>query len=82
MTSDLIRRIYEHRTGIVKGFTKRYGIKMLVWYESTQDVNAAIAREKNIQAWKRKWKLELIEKANPEWRDLWDEITGCELSLA
>lgn len=82
MTSDLIKRIYEHRNGIVEGFTKRYGVKMLVWYETTNDVIAAIAREKNIQAWKRKWKLELIEKNNPEWNDLWEEITGCQLSLA
>jgi putative endonuclease len=84
VTSDLIKRVHEHRIGAVDGFTKRYNIKMLVWYESTEDVNAAIKREKNIQSWKRKWKLELIEKSNPEWNDLWEEIieTGCQLSLA
>ena len=82
VTSDLVRRVYEHRTGAVEGFTKRYDVKMLVWYETAQDINSAIAREKNIQAWKRQWKLELIETANPQWKDLWEEITGCQLSLA
>ena len=82
ITSDLVRRVYEHRTGAVEGFTKRYGVKMLVWYETTQDVNSAIAREKNIQAWKRQWKLELIEKTNLQWNDLWPEVSGCQLSLA
>ena len=82
VTSDLVRRVSEHRLGVVKGFTKQYGVKTLVWYESMNDINAAIQREKNIKAWKRKWKLELIEKNNPEWHDLWEEITGCQLSLA
>ena len=82
VTSDLVRRVSEHRLGVVKGFTKQYGVKTLVWYESMNDINAAIQREKNIKAWKRKWKLELIEKNNPEWKDLWEEITGCQLSLA
>ncbi len=82
ITSDLVKRVYEHKEGVVEGFTKRYGIKMLVWYETTEDVQSAIKREKNIQAWKRQWKLELIEKMNPEWKDLWEEITGCQRALA
>ena len=82
MTSNLVRRIYEHKEGLVKGFTKRYGVKILVWYEQHNDVLEAIKREKNIQAWKRGWKLELIEKNNPDWNDLYEEITGCQLSLA
>ena len=82
MTSDLIRRVYEHRTGIMEGFTKKYGLKLLVWYEQHHDVNEAIKREKNIQAWKREWKLKLIESVNPHWNDLYAEITGCQPSLA
>jgi len=82
VTNDLVRRIYEHRTGAVKGFTEKYGVKLLVWYELHGDINEAIKREKNIQAWKRQWKLELIEKSNPDWEDLYEEITGCQLSLA
>ncbi len=82
MTNDLIRRIFEHKQGMVKGFTQKYGIKTLVWYEQHNDVLEAIKREKNIQAWKRAWKLELIEKSNPDWDDLYEEIAGCQRSLA
>lgn len=73
MTSDLIRRIFEHKTGVVPGFTARYGVKRLVYFEAHGDVMEAIKREKNIQAWKRAWKLALIEKHNPNWHDLYDE---------
>ncbi|MDX2095520.1 MAG: GIY-YIG nuclease family protein [Alphaproteobacteria bacterium] len=82
MTNDLVRRVYEHRSGIVEGFTKKYGLKMLVWYEQHSDVNEAIKREKNIQAWKREWKMNLIQSVNLEWVDLYNEITGCQPSLA
>jgi putative endonuclease len=75
VTNDLVRRVYEHRTEAVDGFTKRYGVHMLVWFESTDDVNAAIQREKTIKKWKRQWKLALIEKDSPDWNDLYDEIT-------
>lgn len=82
MTSNLVRRVYEHREGLIKGFTKRYGLKMLVWFELHEDVNEAIKREKNIQAWKRQWKMDLIEKENPDWKDLYKEIAGCQPTLA
>jgi putative endonuclease len=82
MTNDLVRRVYEHKHGMLDGFTKQYGLKTLVWFEHHTDVNEAIKREKNIQAWKRQWKLELIEKANPDWNDLYEEITGCQPALA
>jgi putative endonuclease len=75
VTNDLVRRVYEHRTEAVDGFTKRYGVHMLVWFESTDDVNAAIQREKTIKKWNRQWKLALIEKDSPDWNDLYDEIT-------
>jgi putative endonuclease len=82
ITGDLIRRTYQHRNGLLSGFTKKYGVTQLVWYEVHQDVNEAIKREKNIQAWKRQWKLRLIEESNPEWNDLYEEITGCQPELA
>ena len=71
VTSDLSRRIYEHREGLIPGFTKTYGVKMLVYYEPHDSISAAIQREKNIKHWPRAWKIELIEKMNPGWRDLW-----------
>lgn len=82
VTNDLIRRVYQHKTGAFKGFTQKYGVKTLVWYEVHNDIYEAIKREKNIQARKRQWKLELIEKENPNWKDLYEEITGCQLALA
>ena len=73
VTSDLARRSWEHRTGAVAGFTRRYGLKLLVWYEVHATMESAIVREKRIKAWKRGWKVELIERMNPTWRDLyWD----------
>ncbi len=74
MTSDIKRRVYEHRNGLIEGFTRRYFVHRLVYFEITTDVNAAIAREKQLKRWKRQWKIELIEKDNPDWRDLYDEL--------
>ena len=74
ITSNLIKRIWEHREGVVDGFTKEHGVKTLVWYELTENPEAAITREKQIKAWKRGWKLKLIEERNPEWRDLYQDI--------
>jgi putative endonuclease len=75
MTNDLIRRIYEHREGVVEGFSQTYGVKMLVYYEQHATAIAAIQREKNIKHWSRKWKIDLIRSMNPDWRDLWEDIT-------
>lgn len=77
-TNNLIRRVQEHRDERVPGFTKRYGIKLLVYFEVHHDINSAILREKRIKRWHRKWKLELIEKMNPQWRDLWPDLTGAQ----
>jgi putative endonuclease len=74
VTSDLRKRVAEHRAGFVEGFTKDYGVKDLVWYEVHGESIAAITREKRIKKWNRLWKLTLIEKSNPEWRDLYPEI--------
>jgi len=74
VTNDLVRRIYEHREGLVKGFTKRYGVKMLVYFEQLDTAAAAIQREKNIKHWSREWRIDLIRSMNPNWRDLYDDI--------
>jgi putative endonuclease len=74
VTSNLIKRIYEHKNNLIEGFTKKYNIHNLVYYEITEDVNSAIAREKQLKRWKRNWKIELIEKNNPEWKDLYFEL--------
>lgn len=74
MTDDLIRRIWEHRTGAVPGFTRKYGVKMLVWFEQHETREAALMRERQLKKWNRAWKLELIERQNTSWRDLWDEL--------
>jgi putative endonuclease len=74
-TSDLIKRVWEHKNGMVEGFTKRYSVHRLVWYEMHESIESAITREKRIKEWKRTWKLELIESANPEWEDLYFTIT-------
>jgi len=73
-TSDLVKRVYEHKNNLVDGFTKKYGVHTLVYYETTGDVASAIMREKRLKKWKRRWKIELIEKENPEWRDLYFEL--------
>lgn len=76
VTNDLSRRIHEHRVGAVPGFTKRYGVKQLVYFEPHDSIEAAILREKQLKVWKRDWKLAAIEKANPEWRDLFETLNG------
>jgi len=74
VTNNLIRRVYEHKNKLVKGFTSKYNIKKLVYYEVFSDVRDAIYREKQIKSWSRKKKIEMIEKFNPEWKDLYEEI--------
>lgn len=74
VTSDLVKRVQEHREGLVPGFTHKYGVKTLVYWELHHDINEAILREKRIKRWQRKWKLELIEASNPQWRDLWFDL--------
>jgi len=74
VTSDLIKRVWEHKNDLVEGFTRRYGVHSLVWYERHESMMAAIEREKAIKEWRRKWKLELIEKENPAWRDLYEGL--------
>jgi putative endonuclease len=74
VTSDLVQRVWQHKEELAEGFTKRYGIKMLVWHEQHSTMESAIVREKGIKEWQRAWKLRLIEATNPDWRDLYDEI--------
>jgi putative endonuclease len=74
VTNDLIRRVYEHREGSVEGFTRRYQVKSLVYFEEHDTVPLAIQREKNIKHWSREWKIDLIVALNPEWRDLYSDI--------
>jgi len=76
VTSDLLKRIYEHKNHAVDGFTKKYNVSILVWYEVHESMVAAITREKSIKKWHREWKLALIEKNNPEWTDLYENIIG------
>jgi putative endonuclease len=75
VTSDLTKRIWEHKNDLVEGFTKRYRVHQLVWYELHNTMETAITREKAIKEWKRKWKMELIEKFNPTWNDLYESIS-------
>lgn len=74
VTRDLIKRVYEHRNDLVEGFTSKYGVHRLVYYEVFNDIKEAIYREKQIKAWKREWKKNLIKRENPRWDDLWDQI--------
>jgi putative endonuclease len=74
VTSDLVKRVWEHKSGAVDGFTKRYGVHVLVWYEVHETMESAIAREKAIKEWKRDWKLKLVEHGNPNWRDLYSDV--------
>ncbi len=76
VTSDLIQRIWQHREGVVEGFTQQYAVKTLVWYEQHETMESAISREKALKKWNRDWKLRLIAERNPDWNDLWFEITG------
>jgi putative endonuclease len=76
VTNDLVRRVYEHRSGAAEGFTKDYEVKRLVYFESFDDIEQAIHREKRLKKWTRAWKIALIEKDNPNWIDLYPEIAG------
>ncbi|OGE19262.1 hypothetical protein A3J19_04645 [Candidatus Daviesbacteria bacterium RIFCSPLOWO2_02_FULL_41_8] len=74
VTSDLIKRIHQHKSEAIDGFTKKYNVHLLVYFEQTEDINSAIIREKRIKTWKRQWKIELIEKDNPNWKDLYRSL--------
>jgi putative endonuclease len=74
VTNDLIRRVSEHKEGLNEGFTKKYFVKKLVWYDSTDDISAAIEKEKQMKKWKRQWKINLIEEENPNWDDLYENF--------
>jgi putative endonuclease len=74
VTNDLIRRVYEHKNDFVPGFTNKYGVHRLVHYEQVDDIRSAIEKEKQLKKWSRRWKLQLIESANPYWQDLYDEL--------
>ena len=76
VTNDLAKRVCQHKQGSIEGFTKRYGVKTLVWYEQTDSIESAIVREKQIKKWKRDWKIELIESGNPQWKDLYEGIAA------
>jgi len=75
VTKDLVRRTYQHREKLLPGFTSRYDVRRLVWFEVYDDPTTAIVREKQIKKWRRAWKIDLIETENPEWKDLYPEIT-------
>jgi putative endonuclease len=76
VTSNLVQRVWQHREGVVEGFTKKYGVKKLVFFEAHETAESAITREKQIKKWERAWKIELVERENPEWRDLYSIITA------
>ena len=76
VTNNLLRRIYEHKNDLIDGFTKKYKAHKLVYYEEINDAYATIQREKQIKKWKRQWKINLIEKNNPEWKDLYYDLVG------
>jgi putative endonuclease len=76
VTNDLIKRVYEHKNELAKGFTEKYGVHKLVYFEATENIEGAILREKQMKWWHRDWKIKLIEKTNPSWKDLYDEISG------
>ena len=76
VTSNLLQRVWQHKEGFADGFTKRYNIKSLVWYEQHEEAVPAITREKQLKKWNRAWKIDLIEKKNPDWRDLYLELTA------
>jgi putative endonuclease len=74
LTTDLIRRVYEHKNKFISGFTKKYNVHHLVYYEQFEDLENAALREKQLKKWKRRWKIKMIEKSNPYWRDLYETI--------
>jgi len=73
VTSNFPKRVWEHKNNLVEGFTKKYNVHNLVYYEQTENVNGALLREKQLKKWKREWKIELIEKDNPQWKDLYEK---------
>lgn len=75
-TSNLVKRIWEHKNHVVEGFTNRYGVHFLVYFEQCDSMESALMREKQLKKWNRAWKLRLIEANNPDWRDLWPDICG------
>ncbi len=74
MTDNLVQRVWMHRSGVLPGFTKRYGVKTLVWFEQLETREAALTRERQIKKWNRAWKLQVIEKMNPKWADLYEGL--------
>ncbi|HQR12749.1 MAG TPA: GIY-YIG nuclease family protein [Casimicrobiaceae bacterium] len=76
VTSNLIQRVWQHKEGFVDGFTKKYGVKQLVWYEQHDVAESAICREKQIKKWNREWKVQLVEAQNPYWNDLYSQVVG------
>ena len=74
VTSELVKRVWEHKNDFVEAFTRRYGVHRLVWYEIHETMESAITREKSLKAWKRAWKLVLIENENPQWMDLYEKL--------
>lgn len=74
VTSDLVKRVWEHKNNAIEGFTKKYGVHTLVYYELLDDMESAITREKQMKKWRRMWKVKLIQKNNPNWKDLWNDI--------
>ncbi|WP_231587262.1 GIY-YIG nuclease family protein [Methylophilus sp. TWE2] len=74
VTSNLVKRVWDHKSNLIDGFTKKYHVHHLVWYEQATTMQAAIAREKQLKAWKRQWKVELIETTNPYWNDLYEGL--------
>jgi len=76
VTADLVQRVWQHREKVADGFTKQYDVTQLVWFETHEDIMGAIKREKQLKEWKRAWKIELIQKSNPYWRDLYADICG------
>ncbi len=81
VTSNLLKRVYEHKNDLVAGFTKKYQVHRLVYYEVHTDIHQAITREKQMKKWKRQWKIELIEKTNSDWMDLYNSLVGEDGSL-
>ena len=74
VTSDLVKRVWEHKNNVVEGFTQKYGVHTLVWYEVHETIESAIGREKVIKNWKRDWKIKVVEEMNPQWRDLYSDL--------
>jgi putative endonuclease len=74
VTNNLIRRVFEHKNKLIEGFTEQYDVNLLVWYESSESIESAIAYEKKLKRWRREWKIEMIEEQNPEWVDLYRQI--------